>query len=123
MGVRIDKWLWSVRLYKTRSLATEACKSGKVSIKGKSIKASKEIEVGDEIEVYRELIHLKLKVLQLSEKRMGAALVENFMLDLTPPEEYERVKRIRSNNFEYRDRGIGRPTKKDRRNLSQLKDL
>ncbi len=123
MGARVDKWIWSVRLYKTRSLATDACKSGKITMNGISIKASKELKVGDVVEVYKDLLHLKVKVLQLSERRMGAALVPNFMEDLTPAEEYEKVKRIKEDSFEFRDRGTGRPTKRNRRDLTNFKDI
>jgi len=123
MGVRIDKWLWSIRLYKTRSISTDACKSGRVTIGGKSVKASKEINIGDIIEVRKDNIQYKVKVLQLSEKRMGAALVDGFREDLTPQEEYDKMKAIKSGNFEYRDRGLGRPSKKDRRNLSSFKNI
>jgi len=123
MSVRIDKWLWSIRFYKTRSISTEACKSGRVTIKGKSVKASKEISIGDIIDIRKDNIHYTVKVLQLSEKRMGAALVDGFREDLTPVEEYEKMKAIKSGNFEYRDRGIGRPSKRDRRNLNNFKNI
>ncbi len=122
MGVRVDKWLWSVRIFKSRSLATEACKSSKVSIGGKAVKPSREINIGECIDVRKEAIHLHLKVLQLSEKRMGAALVKDFMLDQTPQEEYDKLRTVKSRNYEYREHGLGRPTKKDRRNLTHFKD-
>jgi len=123
MGVRIDKWLWSVRLYKTRSISTDACKSGRVTIDGKTVKASKEIKIGDIIDIKKDNIQYKLKVLQLSEKRMGAALVDGFREDLTPASEYDKMRQIKSGGFEYRDRGLGRPSKKDRRNLSSFKNI
>ena len=122
MSVRVDKWLWSVRLFKTRSIATDACKGGKVSMDGKVVKASKEVKVGDIIEVQKDLLHMTVKVLQESSKRMGAPLVANFMLDLTPEEEFARVESIRNNGFEFRQRGAGRPTKRDRRYLNFLKN-
>jgi len=123
MGVRIDKWLWSVRLYKTRSISTDACKSGRVTIDGKTVKASKEIKIGDIIDIKKDNIQYKLKVLQLSEKRMGAALIDGFREDLTPASEYDKMRQIKSGGFEYRDRGLGRPSKKDRRNLSSFKNI
>ncbi len=124
MGVRVDKWLWSVRIYKTRSLATEACKSGHVSIGGMSLKASREIKIGDVIEVRKDHLNLKFKVKELSEKRMGAKLVEGFMEDLTPAEEYERMQIIKAGGgFEQRGRGVGRPTKRDRRQITDFKDI
>ncbi len=122
MSVRVDKWLWSIRLYKTRTIATDACRSGKVSMDGRTLKASKEINIGDEIEVHKDYLHLKVKVLQLSEKRMGAALVGKFMEDITSDEEYAKAEAIKSHNFEFRQRGSGRPTKRDRRDLTHLKD-
>lgn len=122
MGVRVDKWLWSVRIYKTRSLATEACKSGHVSINGQSLKASREIKIGDVIELRKDHLNLKLKVKELSEKRMGAKLVECFMEDLTPASEYERLEIINSGGHEQRGRGTGRPTKRDRRQITDFKD-
>ena len=122
MSVRVDKWIWSIRLFKTRTLATDACKSGKITMNGQVLKASKEIRIGDIIEVYKDSIHLKVEVLQLSEKRMGAALINQFRLDLTSKEEYEKAKRINDSSFERRDRGTGRPTKKNRRTLNDFKD-
>ncbi len=123
MGVRIDKWLWSIRFYKTRSISTDACKSGRITINGKSIKASKEVNIGDIIDIRKDNIQYKVKVIKLSEKRMGAALVNDFREDLTSDEEYNKMKLIKSANFEYRDRGIGRPSKKDRRNLNNFKNI
>ena len=123
MGVRIDKWLWSVRIYKTRSLATQACKSGHVSIDGNTIKASREINIGDLVELRKDHMNLQLKVVDLAEKRMGAKLVPNFMENLTPQEEYDRHNAINSGGFEQRGRGVGRPTKRDRRDINSFKDL
>jgi len=123
MGVRIDKWLWSVRIYKTRSLATQACKSGHVSIKGDSVKASREIKDGDIIDLRKDHLNMKLKVKALAEKRMGAKLVEGFMEDLTPKEEYERLNTINTGGYEQRGRGLGRPTKRDRRDITDFKDF
>jgi ribosome-associated heat shock protein Hsp15 len=123
MGVRIDKWLWSVRLYKTRSISTDACKSGRITIDGKTVKASKEINIGDIIDIKKDNIQYKLKVLQLSEKRMGAALIDGFREDLTPASEYDKMRQIKSGGFEYRDKGLGRPSKKDRRNLNSFKKI
>jgi len=123
MGVRIDKWLWSVRLYKTRSISTDACKSGRITIDGKTVKASKEVNIGDIIDIKKDNIQYKLKVLQLSEKRMGAALIDGFREDLTPASEYDKMRQIKSGGFEYRDKGLGRPSKKDRRNLNSFKKI
>lgn len=120
-GVRIDKWLWSVRLFKTRSQATEACKSNKVHIDDQAVKPSREVHVGDTIVVHSQQITRTVQVKEILNSRVGAKLVENYLVDLTPQEEFDRQKFAREINFEYRDRGIGRPTKKERRLIEKLK--
>lgn len=121
--VRIDKWLWAVRIYKTRSLATEACKNGRVKVGGQPVKASRIPRVGDIIEIHLNPLCKTVKVTALLHNRIGAKLVPDYLEDLTPPEEYERVELIREFNTEYRPRGTGRPTKSDRRQIDQLKNL
>jgi len=121
-SLRIDKWLWEVRLFKSRSLATDACKAGKVKMDGSNIKASKEIKEGDVITVSLNPLFKTVKVKQFPKSRVNAKLVPDFMEDLTLPSEYDRVKLINDTNNEYRDRGIGRPTKKQRRVIDQLKN-
>jgi len=120
MATRIDKFLWSVRLFKTRTLASEACKSGKVTLGGHAAKASKEIKNGDIIELKKDHINMKIRVINPIEKRVGAKLVMKFMEDLTPIEEYQKLELMKQ-NFEYRDRGLGRPTKRDRRIITKIK--
>lgn len=120
-GIRIDKWLWAVRAFKTRSQATEACKSGKVKIDDITVKPSREVKLNEEIIVQINYISRTLKVIGLLNNRVGAKLVADFMEDLTPPEEYEKEKIKREINYEYRDRGLGRPTKKERRLIDRLK--
>lgn len=120
-SLRIDKWLWEVRLFKSRSLATDACKAGKVKMEGSNIKASKEIKVGDVIVVSLNPLFKTIRVKQFPKSRVSAKLVPDFMEDLTSQTEYDRVKLINDTNSEYRDRGIGRPTKKQRRVIDQLK--
>jgi ribosome-associated heat shock protein Hsp15 len=120
-GIRIDKWLWAVRIFKTRSQATEACKSGKVKINDAAVKPSREIKLNEEIVVDINHISRTLKVLASLNRRVGAKLVVNYMEDLTPAEEYEKEKIKREINYEYRDRGLGRPTKKERRLIDRLK--
>lgn len=119
---RIDKWLWEVRLFKSRSLATDACKAGKVKMDGSNVKASKELREGDIITVSLNPLFKTVRVKQFPKSRLNAKLVPEFMDDLTPEQEYERVKMINETNSEYRDRGIGRPTKKQRRVIDQLKN-
>lgn len=118
---RVDKWLWSVRVFKTRSQATTACRSGKVYINGQEVKPSREVKPGDEIRVDLKLLIKTVKVKDLPESRVGAKLVPQYMEDLTPEEEYNKQKKIRETNYEYRDRGAGRPTKKERRMIEKLK--
>lgn len=119
--VRLDKWLWVVRLYKTRSQATEACKGGKVKMAGNNAKASREVNEGDEIEIHSGGIIKKVRVKKAVKNRVSAALVPGLMEDLTPAEELEKQQMMRQLNYEKRSRGIGRPTKKDRRILDKLK--
>ncbi|WP_283686110.1 RNA-binding S4 domain-containing protein [Dysgonomonas sp. Marseille-Q5470] len=118
--VRIDKWLWAVRLFKTRSIAIEACKKGRISIKGVTIKPSRSIKVGDVIEVRRPPVTYSFEVLNLSENRMGAKLVPEFMKDVTSPSQLEILEMSKVSGFVDRARGTGRPTKKDRRELDQF---
>ena len=120
--VRIDKWLWAVRLFKTRTLAVEACKKGRIMIQGTNIKPSRMIKVGDVIQIKKPPITYSFKVLDLSEKRMGAKLVPEFMEDATPQSEYEILELSKVSGFIDRGRGEGRPTKKDRRDLVDFID-
>ncbi len=119
--VRIDKWLWSVRFYKTRNLAIDACKAGKVKIDGSSIKPSRIVKVGDIISLSIGPLNRTIRVKQLLHNRVSAKLVNDYVEDLTPPEEYERIEFMKEFNSERRERGIGRPTKKDRRDIDRLK--
>jgi len=120
-GVRIDKWLWAVRLFKTRSQATEACRSGKVRVDGQIIKPSRELKPGDQISISQHAITRTVKVIELLDNRVGAPLVTQYMLDLTPDSEFSKLKLMREMNFEYRDPGTGRPTKRQRREIEILK--
>lgn len=118
---RIDKWLWAVRIYKTRSMATEACRSGKVKIGGQEVKPSREVKLEDEVAINLGPITKTLKVTGLIERRVSAPLAAENYEDLTPEEEYERAKIARETNFEKREKGVGRPTKKERRIIERLK--
>ena len=117
---RIDKWLWAVRIYKTRSIATEACSGGKVKIDGNTVKASRIVRIGDIIQVRKRVIKYDYKVLKISEKRMGANLIGDFMEDLTPDEELEKLKTSKRLPYQNREKGKGRPTKKERRIIDEL---
>lgn len=120
--VRIDKWLWAVRIFKTRSIAIEACKKGRVMIKGMNIKPSRMIKVGDVIDIRKPPITYSFEVLDLTERRMGAKLVPQYMKDVTAPSQLEILELNRISGFVDRARGTGRPTKKDRRDLEQFAD-
>ena len=122
MSVRLDKWLWAVRLYKTRALATDACRLGKITQNGIIAKASKEVKIGDRFEINLNQLHKEIEVKEILNNRIPAKLVENYMIDLTPKQEYERIEVARKFAFEKRDRGVGRPTKKDRRSLESFLD-
>jgi ribosome-associated heat shock protein Hsp15 len=117
--VRIDKWLWAVRIFKTRTLAAEACKKGKIMILGNTVKASRNIKIGDIIQIKRSPVVYSFKVLALSENRMGAKLVPEFMENVTPQEQLDILELSKFNAFGRRDRGTGRPTKKDRRDMEE----
>lgn len=119
--LRIDKYLWAIRLFKTRSLATEACRSGRIKKEGVPVKASHEVKVGERYDLVIEQLHKQIEVKELIHNRVGAKLVNNFVIDLTPIEEYERIQMVRQYGYERRDRGAGRPTKRDRRNIEEFK--
>lgn len=118
--VRIDKWLWAVRLFKTRSIAIEACKKGRITIKGMNIKPSRMIKVGEVIEIRKPPVTYSFEVLALTERRMGAKLVPDFRKDVTPQSELDILEMSKISGFVDRARGTGRPTKKDRRDLESF---
>ncbi|HOI86435.1 MAG TPA: RNA-binding S4 domain-containing protein [Lentimicrobium sp.] len=119
--LRIDKWLWAVRIYKTRTMAGDACRAGKVKIDGIAVKPSRILKTGDIILVSLGPLTRTLKVTSLIHNRVSAKLVPESLEDLTPAEEYERIKFMQELNAEHRDRGTGRPTKKERRLIDKLK--
>jgi ribosome-associated heat shock protein Hsp15 len=120
---RIDKWLWTVRIFKTRNQATLACKAGKVMIEGIAVKPSRELKQGDVITIRQMPVIKTVKMLAFPPNRLSAKLVPDFMEDLTPASEYEKLKIVRETNFELRERGVGRPTKKQRRDIELLKQI
>ena len=119
---RIDKWLWVVRIYKTRSIATKACAGGKVKIEGNTVKASRMVRKGDIIQVRKRVIKYEYKVLKIAEKRMGAKLVPNFLEDITPEEELDKLESAHKQPLQTREKGQGRPTKKERRVMDKVRD-
>lgn len=114
---RIDKWLWAVRIYKTRSIAAEACKKGHVSIGERTAKPAHNVRAGDIINVKKAPITYSFKVLQCAEHRVGAKLVPELMENVTPQEQYDILEMSKMSGFIDRARGTGRPTKKERRDL------
>ncbi len=118
--VRIDKWLWAVRIFKTRTLAAEACKKNRVMINNVSVKASRNIKVSDVIQVRKPPVIFSFKVLKLADKRMGAKLVYEFMENVTTPDQYEILELNKISGFVDRQKGAGRPTKKDRRDMENF---
>ncbi len=120
--VRIDKWLWAVRIFKTRSQATEACKKGRVIIGHLPVKPAREIHAGEVVKVRENPITRSYKVLAVAEKRMSAKLAVGFVEDVTPQEELDLLEVQKHMNWNIRERGTGRPTKKDRRNLDDFFD-
>jgi ribosome-associated heat shock protein Hsp15 len=119
-GVRIDKWLWCVRLYKSRTLATEACEAGKVKISGHPAKPARGVKIGEIITAATGNVTRTVKVLQLLEQRVGAAKVAGFMEDLTPAEEFTKARETSAHVSGFRPKGAGRPTKRDRRVLQSF---
>lgn len=120
--VRIDKYLWSIRVFKTRSEATDACKGGKIRVNGADTKPSKMVRRGDVIVARKGPVTYTYKVLELIDKRQGAKLVPQYAENLTPAEEIAKLRAPVETFFLKRDRGAGRPTKKDRRQMDSLWD-
>ncbi|HMP29379.1 MAG TPA: RNA-binding S4 domain-containing protein [Saprospiraceae bacterium] len=123
-SMRVDKWLWSVRIFKSRTLAADACKSGKIRVPKGIAKPASMVAVGDIIEVKKNGFDLKFKVLSLLKSRVGAPIAMTCYEDHTPAEELNKYKDwfVGKSGVEYRDKGMGRPTKKERREIDDFKD-
>lgn len=121
--VRVDKWLWSVRIFKSRTMATDACKSGRVKVNDKNAKASTTIEPGDLVSVRKEGFNLQFKVLDLIQKRVGAPIAQTCYENVTPEAEMMKYKNwyVGKAQVELREKGAGRPTKRERRDIDQFK--
>ena len=115
--VRVDKFLWAMRIYKTRSIAADACKNGRISINGVQLKPSRTFKIGDMFNVRKGPVTYTYKILQLTENRLGAKLVPEYIQDCTSPQQLEILELARLAGNGGRDRGTGRPTKKDRREI------
>lgn len=120
MEARIDKWLWAARIFKTRSLAADACKSGRVTLNGAQVKPSRTVKEGDEVGVKKSPVTYTFRVKQAIEKRVGAKLLPDILEDITMPDQYEILEMQRISGFVGRAKGTGRPTKKDRRALDDF---
>lgn len=122
MECRVDKWLWAVRVFKTRSLAADACKKGRVLMQGVAVKPSRELKVGDVLQVRRNPILYTFKVVALTQNRVGAKLVPQFMENVTAPDQLELLEVLKLDQSNRRAKGLGRPTKKERRDLDDFFD-
>lgn len=120
MEARIDKWLWAARIYKTRTLAADACKNGRVGVNEMPVKPSRNVKEGDVVSVRKPPITYTFRVKQAIEKRVGAKVLPDVLENLTPPEQYEILEMSRISGFVGRARGTGRPTKKERRALEDF---
>ncbi len=118
---RVDKWLWAVRIFKTRAVSSDACKRGKVSVNNLTAKASKELKIGDSVTVSKPPVLYSYQVKEITEKRVSAKLVSQYLDDKTTEEELGKLK-INETIYFRRERGTGRPTKRDRREIDKLRD-
>jgi ribosome-associated heat shock protein Hsp15 len=121
--VRIDKWLWMVRIFKTRSMASEACKKGRIFVNENEAKASKDVRAGDIVSVRKPPIKYTFNVKDIPKNRVGAKLLDDYLENITPNEELEKIDPNFLAFHPFRDRGSGRPTKKERRTLEDIKNL
>ncbi len=122
-SVRIDKWLWAVRLFKTRSQAAEACKKGKITVNNQTAKPSREVVAGDTVFIRQQPINRTYKVLEIAGKRMGAKLTVDFVKEITPQEELDILETQKHMRWITREKGTGRPTKKERRDMDDFFNL
>ena len=119
---RIDKWLWCMRVFKTRTIATEACKKGRVTVNGASVKPSRNIKIGETIDVRKPPITYTFKVLAIPNGRLGAKLVPEYLENLTPKSQYDLLEMSRISGFVDRSKGLGRPTKREGRELAKFRE-
>lgn len=122
MAYRLDKYVWSVRLAKTRSISTQTIAKGKIRLNGAHVKPAKEVKLGDEIQVIRHTATFTFRVIQLLKRRVGAKLAPNYILDITPDEEREKLRVYQLAQSTYREHGSGKPSKKDRRDIDDFMD-
>lgn len=120
--MRIDKYLWTIRMFKTRSIATEACKKGHIKLNNVNAKPSKEVYIGEKLIVRKNQINYQLEVLDIPKSRVGAKLVDLYRKDTTPKEAFEHNELLKLAKDYYRQKGAGRPSKKDRRDLEDFQE-
>lgn len=120
--VRVDKWLWAMRVFKTRSIATEACKKGRVTMAGMTVKPSRTVKPGDVVDVRKPPVTYTFRVKDVCENRLGAKLVPDYLENITAPDQYELLEMTRISGFVDRRKGLGRPTKRDSRTMSAFKE-
>lgn len=119
---RIDKWLWATRIFKTRTISTEAVKKGRVSMGGTVVKPSRTVKPGDVVDVRKPPVTYTFRVKALTENRVGAKLVENYLENITPKSQYDILEMAKISGFVDRRKGLGRPTKRDSREISRFKE-
>jgi len=124
MAVRVDKWLWAMRVFKTRTIATEACKKGRVTVGDSSspVKPSRMLEVGDIVKVRKPPVTFTFRVKALTQNRLGAKFVPDYMENITPKEQYDLLEVVKISGFIDRRKGLGRPTKREGRELAKFTD-
>lgn len=120
--MRIDKYLWCTRYFKTRSIATEACKKGHIKVNGSSVKPSKDVFFGEKLTIRKNQINYEIEILDIPANRVGAKLVDLYRKDITPKEAFENQELLKFSKDYYRKKGTGRPTKKDRRDIDTYSD-
>ena len=120
--MRIDKYLWCTRYYKTRSIATEACKKGHIKLNGANVKPSKDVFTGEKLTIRKNQINYEILVLDIPKNRVGAKLVDLYRKDITPEEAFQNQDMLKFSKDYYRKKGTGRPTKKDRRDIDTYND-
>ena len=118
--VRIDKFLWSVRIFKTRTIAAEECDKHRVLVNGVEVKPSRHVKAGDKLTVKKMPVVFTYEIIQLIDKRQSASLVKNYIIDTTPQDELDKAEKAQTTAFVKRDRGAGRPTKKERREIEKM---
>lgn len=120
--VRVDKWLWAMRVFKTRTMATDACKKGRVMMGGVAVKPSRLVKEGDVVEVKKPPVTYTFRVKQVTQNRLGAKLVEGYLENLTPKSQYDLLEMARISGFVDRQKGLGRPTKREGREMARFRE-